>query len=1032
MAARIALARRKGKRLQETVPIIRLLGGVRAPINLCDILLRIMACPAPFTATYQSYARGGGINRSGIDIVREKFSASSLTIAACLCMTMPAGVLAQDVDADPAPEAGSPAPQVEDDTILVFGARLIDSIESPQPPLLELDPQDIAAYGVGSIGELLDALGPSVTSNRGRGGGGRPIVLVNGIRVASFRDIRSYPPEAIDKVEVFSEETAQQYGYRPDQRIVNFILKDNYSSREIELGYGQPFDGGFSNHEIEGTYLRIDGGRRLNIQLVWEGSTGLTEAERGVVQSGAQPILPSDPDQANFRTLRAPQDEYKATLNWSTPLGKDGSTLSLNGTFEREDTKRLQGIDSVTLTDPDGNDLVRSFNAANPLTIVGQQDEYALGASVTTNQSGWRITGTLDASRSENASIRARRADTSGLIADAAAGTLALDASLDGLVDEVGFDFADTQTDSISSLVTARGLTFVLPAGDVSLTLDAGYNWNRIESADTRNPGALTQLTRGDVNGGAALTIPLTQRGGFGGAIGEFSLNASAGVDHLSDFGTLYDWTLGLTWGLTDSLSLNANRFVREAAPGLGQLGNPEIATENVPIFDIVNGETVLATVIDGGNPNLPAQEQRDWKFGLNWELPFMDQGRLNVDYIRNTTNDLSSGFPVLTPEIEAAFPGRVLRDATGRLIQLDDRPVSFAEQFLERIEVSLNMRGQFGENAGGRGPGGRFGGRGGGGRGEGGRGGGAPSAGVSDGPPPQARGERGGGSREGRDPARMAQMRATFCETPEAELRMRLTAAIAAAANGEEPPPGSDGEPLRIPPRMLERLRSDDGTLDQERFAAMRERICSGDGPPATPPAGTAPQSAPQSEPQSRPANGFAAAAAARGGRPSGNSGRWFANITYRLELDNTVLIAPGIAPLDLLDGDAIGSTGQPRHSVRLRSGIFYGGFGGFVFARYTGQSTLDGSGLPGSTDLDFGDFVTFNMRAFVDFNQQEKLVEKIPILDDARFIIRVDNVFDARQRVTDSNGIVPVRFQPFLLDPVGRRFEVELRKLF
>ena len=32
----------------------------------------------------------------------------------------------------------------------------------------------------------------------------------------------------------------------------------------------------------------------------------------------------------------------------------------------------------------------------------------------------------------------------------------------------------------------------------------------------------------------------------------------------------------------------------------------------------------------------------------------------------------------------------------------------------------------------------------------------------------------------------------------------------------------------------------------------------------------------------------------------------------------------------------------------------------------------------------------------------------------------------------LTDSNGVVPVRYQPYLIDPIGRSFEIELRKLF
>lgn len=32
----------------------------------------------------------------------------------------------------------------------------------------------------------------------------------------------------------------------------------------------------------------------------------------------------------------------------------------------------------------------------------------------------------------------------------------------------------------------------------------------------------------------------------------------------------------------------------------------------------------------------------------------------------------------------------------------------------------------------------------------------------------------------------------------------------------------------------------------------------------------------------------------------------------------------------------------------------------------------------------------------------------------------------------MTDNAGTVPLRYQPFLIDPVGRRFEIEFRKVF
>src|SRR5690606_8531195 len=129
-----------------------------------------------------------------------------------------------------------------------------------------------------------------------------PVFLMNGLRVSSFREMRSFPPEAVRMVEILPEEVAQRYGYSADQRVINFILKDNFSSKEIELEYGQPGAGGTSTKELEATYLRIDGPSRLNLNFETSDTTPLTEAERDIVQT-VVPVVPGDPDQAEYRTL---------------------------------------------------------------------------------------------------------------------------------------------------------------------------------------------------------------------------------------------------------------------------------------------------------------------------------------------------------------------------------------------------------------------------------------------------------------------------------------------------------------------------------------------------------------------------------------------------------------------------------------------------------------------------------------------------------------------------------------------------------
>ena len=136
----------------------------------------------------------------------------------------------------------------------------------------------------------------------------------------------------------------------------------------------------------------------------------------------------------------------------------------------------------------------------------------------------------------------------------------------------------------------------------------------------------------------------------------------------------------------------------------------------------------------------------------------------------------------------------------------------------------------------------------------------------------------------------------------------------------------------------------------------------------------------------------------------------------------------------LDFLDGDASGQSGGiSRHRVELEGGLFYKGIGARLSGNYQSGTRIDGNSATGSSDLIFGDLVTFDLRMFVNLEEQEWLVGEQPgFFKGARMSLRIDNLFDTRQEVTDGNGVVPIRFQPALIDPLGRTFEIEFRKLF
>ncbi len=278
--------------------------------------------------------------------------------------------------AAPALAQSVPAATTEDDEallrpaaaneILVIAARFGGELDVPQAPVASFDEADIQALGASSVAELLNAIAPQTGSGRGRSDG-FPVVLVNGQRIASFRELRNYPPEAIRKVEVLPEEAALRLGFAADARVVNLILKDDYASRRLEQDYGVPTRGGFAEWETEATLLRIKGPNRLSLTATVEDRSPLFESERGVIQAaGNVPSVAGDPDPAEFRSLVADSRGLGLNASWTQGLGKGGldGSLSLSAAVSRNDSLSYSGLNLVRLVAPDGASAIRALHGA--------------------------------------------------------------------------------------------------------------------------------------------------------------------------------------------------------------------------------------------------------------------------------------------------------------------------------------------------------------------------------------------------------------------------------------------------------------------------------------------------------------------------------------------------------------------------------------------------------------------------------------------------------------------------------------------
>lgn len=851
--------------------------------------------------------------------------------------------------------------------IVVIAERIRGSVDTDVPPVEELNEADIAAVGASSLTDLVAAVSPQTNSGRGRGGG-QPVILLNGQRISGFRELRDLPPEAVKQVQIFPEEVALKYGFRPDQRVINFILKDNFSSFATEVEHAQPEDGGFATNEFEATLTRIGAKTRINLDVQIERQTRLTENERDLIsadssllarggnisglgvngeispalsalagsivtQAGvptgiANPSLSqfastagrlNDGNIGEFRTLLPETERLEVNGTWSRSLGPQ-SVVSINANYALNGSRSLLGLPGASFVlpgtsafSPFGTDVTvsRYFDTPRPLERESETHLFQTGGTLNHLIGGWRWTVTGNYSRTDSETRTTRNVDFAGLRAAVLAGTanpFAADFGNDLVF--LAPDLASSLVQNIDTRSTIAGSPFTLPAGEAQMTFASGFTRQMLDS-DTYRQGVVTDvaLRRNIINHSVNAELPLTGRDfGLGRIIGEWAINGNIGFSDLSDFGRLTEYGAGLRWSPAKNLTFQASITGDENAPGIGQLGNPLLVTPNVATFDFATGQSSFITVLSGGNPALVGEKRRDLILNANWNPTFIKDFGLQVSYFRNNSRNTTANFPLLTPEIEAAFPGRVTRDANGQLLSIDQRPVNFDQEKSQRIRWGFNVSGGIGSQPQGRGP----------------MGGPPAAGGPGGGRPPGAGGPRGGGGGRG------------F---------------------------GGGG----------------------------------GFGP--------------------------------GGGMPSRWSLALYH--TYRIEEEILIRPGVPVLDL-LNGSAVSSNGGASRHEIELSGGVFHKGFGLRLQGTYKSGTTADGTGLPGSTDLRFSDLAAINAFLFVNLDQQARVIKAMPFLKGSRITLRIDNILNDVIDVRDQNGNVPLGYQPAYLDPRGRVFELSFRKRF
>ncbi|WP_439472347.1 TonB-dependent receptor [Brevundimonas sp.] len=466
-----------------------------------------------------------------------------------------------------------------------------------------------------------------------------PVLLINGRAVVNPGDFMGFPPDALVRVEVLPQQAAAIYGEEPSSRVLNLVLKPEFRSRDAFLRAARPTAGGTSSLAADGRQSEIHGNdtRQYGVQV--SSDTALRAEER--------PGYIRDHPGSAGQTLRPAGEGVIANFSMTRSLGEWSSSLGATG---RASTDRFASV-------IDGR-VVETRSQTQSLSLTGGLSGDVLGWSTRLGLMGYASNVSQEGASDTRSRIFSMTADLTG----------------------------------------NRPLRD-LSAGPVMATLGARYAGSRSDN-DTGSVDMRRTAQALDLRGNLALPLSRLTQDGPGLRWGDLSMMLGATRTGLLDAaGQGEGLDIGLNWAPMRKLRFNGQWSSSTGSPSATLRYNPIYYGPPTVVFDFRNGESVTVLPLLGGNPDLQPQTSRTLSLSASagpftlWSV----QGR--VGFHRASSINGYGAPPELTPAVEAAFPERFIRNASGRLIGVDQRMINLDSATVETLSSGLNLSIPSGQN---------------------------------------------------------------------------------------------------------------------------------------------------------------------------------------------------------------------------------------------------------------------------------------------------------------------------------------------
>jgi outer membrane cobalamin receptor len=593
-----------------------------------------------------------------------------------------------------APAAG----RVEE--VLVTGTHIRGA--EPTSPVLTITQQQMRLAGHNNLGEVVRALpqnfaggqNPGVAFDATAGGAANQnitgssainlrglghdatLTLLNGIRfpydgLTQATDVSVIPVAAIERMEILLDGASAIYGSDAVGGVANIVLKRDYEGAELAARYGMATDGGYeaqqytavAGHVWDTGGLLVTGDHSRNGDI-----NARSRSYLSYLQNQNADIYPSSMQNgALFTGHQALSDRFELSLDaFFTKREQEEFTQSTVATV-REPDSRIWGLTPSLRIDLPADWTVRLFSSSGRNDSTLLQRDFSI------------TTGAINSQTRISYRNRARSA---------------------------GAD--------------AEGSLFMLPAGEMRLSIGAGYRNNGFERVDrlagtTTTAGtSRTHYRYGEVH------VPVVSRAQGVPLVSALALDGAVRYENSNAFGRSTTPKLGLIWTLSPGFDVKASWGRSFKAPTLSeQYENPALYLYPPGVFGAPAGSTALLAF--GGNPRLGPERAavmaagfsvspqllRGARLELNWfDIDYTDRVVIPITVATQAlTNPAYAEFVTLNPSVEQQaalfadmgqafgaftgnFAGRAYDPANVSVIIRDNR-VNAASQHVSGVDLA-------------------------------------------------------------------------------------------------------------------------------------------------------------------------------------------------------------------------------------------------------------------------------------------------------------------------------------------------------